>query len=239
MNRHQPSQEVIREIRQALRNLSGNTRYKRFRLRQLRWLLSSCLITQYLRQHPLEPINQALKSVLSNILHELEKENPRQAWLLRWRFWEEISVKQVLYGEVTPAYTKPFTSERQYYYFQEQALGSFVSIAWQIEEACNKDAEQNNRPKQPSDSTNSQLISNTSEKLIPNAKVFGLPTTYLSDLQVRSLRLLSWGYTAREIAMELGYSTKYIEHTLAEAREMLSARNTTHLVALAKDLGLI
>jgi len=66
----------------------------------------------------------------------------------------------------------------------------------------------------------------------------------ISQYELRLLYLLGQGYTQLEIAEKLKQeekpgSSSYIEKTINRLRISLKAKNTVHLVSVAKDLGLI
>lgn len=216
MDTFQRSKEIANEIHQALRGLSGSVSSRRFQLLKLPWLLSSCLITQHLKQYPQERLHQALKSVFSDILITLEQENPEYAQLLRQRYWEGSSVKEIVHSR--PLWG---VSERQFYRMQEQALELFALLFSEMEEVCNRASYQ-------VDQANEQGSTG------PNQ-----PTLSLSRPEIMILELSSQGFTSGEIGILLGYSRKYIEKMLAEIRNKIGAKNTTHAVALAFRQGLI
>lgn len=61
----------------------------------------------------------------------------------------------------------------------------------------------------------------------------------LHPRELETLRLLSQGYTFKEIAVFMGIQWQTIKNRLTVVRSKLGARNTIHAVAIAKDRGLI
>ena len=61
----------------------------------------------------------------------------------------------------------------------------------------------------------------------------------ITTAQRTALELASNGLTVVEIAASMGISVRTVEHHMAEARERLSARNTTQAVASAIRLNII
>lgn len=57
--------------------------------------------------------------------------------------------------------------------------------------------------------------------------------------ELETLRLISQGLTRKEVAKEQCRSFDTVKTHLCHAMQKLQARNVAHLVAIAKDLGLI
>ena len=74
-----------------------------------------------------------------------------------------------------------------------------------------------------------------------DAKVSHLPVNPLScstrELQV--LELLADGATKPEVAVQLGLSVNTVQTHMKRLRSRWSARSTAHLVAMAKDAGML
>lgn len=57
--------------------------------------------------------------------------------------------------------------------------------------------------------------------------------TRLTEAEIEAVQLTAQGYTAKEIAEQLGKHEKAVVGTLARARRKLGARNTLHAVVIA------
>lgn len=68
---------------------------------------------------------------------------------------------------------------------------------------------------------------------------FKVKHTRLTELEIEVVQLTSQGYTAKEIAEQLGKNEKAVVATLARARRKLGARNTLHAVVIALRQKLI
>lgn len=66
-----------------------------------------------------------------------------------------------------------------------------------------------------------------------------LHSTELYPREVETLRLLSQGYSQKEVASQMGVGWQTIKNRLTVIKDKLEAKNTTHAVAIAKDRGLI
>lgn len=65
------------------------------------------------------------------------------------------------------------------------------------------------------------------------------PAPHLSRQQLHCLRLAAAGHTARQIGTRLWVSPSAVSSSLHRVRVALRARNITHAVALAMQLGLV
>lgn len=61
----------------------------------------------------------------------------------------------------------------------------------------------------------------------------------ITPMQAKCLELKSKGLSIYEISLDLSISPRTVEYHLAEARERLEAKDTTHAVVLALKKGLI
>ncbi len=62
---------------------------------------------------------------------------------------------------------------------------------------------------------------------------------HLTDRELQILELVSVGYSAKEIALEVDIAPRTVERHIENVRLKLSARNRAHLVTKAVFLGLL
>ena len=243
----QPGENVGKEIHQALRNLDGETAYKRARLKRLPGLLSSCLVRRYLHQHPSEQVHYALKAVLTTVLDMLEKENPKYSLLLGSRFWKGNSIKEVLTkgNEFIEQYGP--MSERRLFDVQKEAISLFAIVFWRLEEVCNKDFAQVVPTTRLSNagyvapSTERQSGTNLTDRenrILPRYNP-PPPVDALTDRELQVLISYTWGYAPRSIAEIFGISEKTVRAHLQRAKDKLGTTSITHAAWLAWRYGLM
>ncbi|MBK9924260.1 MAG: hypothetical protein IPP66_03120 [Anaerolineales bacterium] len=116
--------EIITDIGDALANLNSPLQLGESKL------LSFNIVIKYEQENPAALPYQALKAVLANILETLEKENPDYADILRGRFWEGLSPKDMI------AKGRPKRwAERTFYNYLRKAKDEFFSLFWQREQS--------------------------------------------------------------------------------------------------------
>lgn len=116
---------AVEQLRQLLR-------YRRTtaKLSASAWL-SSAVVTKKQQAQPALAPTSALLAVLDDVLAALQTERPMLADLLRGRFWEELTVDEmVLHQRPEPQSTRRFHQQ------QERALEEFARILQQTEATC-------------------------------------------------------------------------------------------------------
>ncbi len=177
-------------LHQTLRNLREPTKFNPSPLVQ------SALVAKQLHAQPELSLAHAAKAVLTEALTQLEENAPDLAALLRGRFWEGVTV-----AEMVNAGRPVAQSERRFYTQQRQALQRFAILLEEAERDC---AQQQARhpllPKLPM-ATYQQLfgVEIYSERLVrylqnPNHHpiisikgIGGIGKTALADIVVRKL----------------------------------------------------
>jgi hypothetical protein len=107
--------------------------------------LSSSLYLRYVKEDPLSPPYQILKTLLSDVLDELQEENEEYANILRDRFWKGLTVKEIVLNS-------PW-SERTYFSLQSKAIKLFAFLLLQKEKASSNHIQGPNPSVQPGEST--------------------------------------------------------------------------------------
>jgi hypothetical protein len=90
--------------------------------------LSSNLYQQYTQKDPQSPPYQVLKTLLSDVLLELEEENKEYAEILRDRFWKGLAAKELVMSF-------PW-SERTFFSMQSKAIKLYDFLLNQREQTC-------------------------------------------------------------------------------------------------------
>lgn len=67
----------------------------------------------------------------------------------------------------------------------------------------------------------------------------GMASPLLTDLETRTLELLSQGFLQKQVAGEMGITYSTVKSNVMRLRKKLGAKNVTQAVTLAKNLGLI
>jgi DNA-binding CsgD family transcriptional regulator len=246
--RAQPDGSIIKEMHQALRNLGGETAYKRAKLEQLTRLLSSCQAKRYRKQHPSKQAHHALKAVLTTALNTLMTENPKYALLLWWRYWKDNSVNEVLTeGHAFIERYGPM-SERQLFVVQREAISLLAGVFAELEDLRNKELTQvvpPTRSRRASDTTHvvPSIIHREENNLKYTAGPIPLDVLRVKDLVTRReaqiLIAYSWGYTPRTIAEIFWISETTVRTHLQNVREKLYAQTITHALWLANYYELL
>jgi hypothetical protein len=116
--------DVVEQTHQILKNIR-----KPARLTDTPWF--HCQVED--RQASTESMTsvQALRAVLDDALTVLESESAEYADLLRGRFWEGLTVNQMI-----TAKRPQFVVARTFHNRQSEAIQQFTKILWQQEQAC-------------------------------------------------------------------------------------------------------
>lgn len=110
-------QATLNDLRQTLRHLNSPTK-----LAHSPWLASAAVAQRQQARSELSPA-QALCTLLNEVLTTLSTQQPLYADLLRGRFWEGLTVAEML------AYERPQAqSERRFHQQQEEALIHFTRL---------------------------------------------------------------------------------------------------------------
>lgn len=120
---------LVEQLHHALRHLNVSSQ-----LTQLP-LLTSHLVKQHQLAHPELSPPQVLHVLLTTLLAQLAVEQPKAADLLHGRFWEELTVAEMVQVNRPEA-----QSARRFYQQQEQAL-SYLALLWEQTEAQTKRAQ--------------------------------------------------------------------------------------------------
>lgn len=121
-------EEATQAIHQVLRHLNAPTN-----LHHKPWL-SSALVGRALRQAPALLPHQALKQVFTDTLSALAEESPQLADLLRGRYWEGLTVAEMLRAG------RPLQQEERSFYLQQrQAVDLYAALLLGREEACRRE----------------------------------------------------------------------------------------------------
>lgn len=115
---------LAQQLHQALRVLRSPTKLAHSAL------LESSLVTQRQKTDPTITAPQALRTLLDEYLHKLHEQDAKAADLLRGRFWEGITVDQMMQRDRPEA-----QSQSRFYQQQEQAI-SLLAQLW--EEQANR-----------------------------------------------------------------------------------------------------
>lgn len=114
----------IKEISTILRNLNDPEKWQ-----DSRWL-TSCLVKNYLSIGKIATPSGALKAVLTNTLEVLSQENANYGDILRGRYWDGLSVRQMV--DKAPHYWQ----ERNFYILQSKAILRFATLLLEKEKVC-------------------------------------------------------------------------------------------------------
>lgn len=117
----QEEEEIVGQILRDLRSPDQLTQTA------ARWL-DSCLYRQQFEKDPQRPPYQILKSIFTDVLDILAKENSESAEILQARFWEGLTAKEI--------FTKYSWGERSFYLQQKKAIKLFTFLLLQKENAC-------------------------------------------------------------------------------------------------------
>jgi hypothetical protein len=117
--------EWAEAIQQALRDFKSPNKLKNSRC------LETCLVSKRLDARPGVAPRELLREIFEDVLVELEENNPENADILRGRFWEGLSSKE-MFGKGRP---QPW-AERTFYEHQTEALKEFVHLFWEREQVC-------------------------------------------------------------------------------------------------------
>ena len=121
----EPLQEKTHSVHQLLKNIKTPQN-----LTNSEWM-TSCLITQMLAANPtLHPLTALQKLVLGS-LKELRITNPEHADLLRERFWQQMTVDELVFG-----IHKGKWSKRNFFNIQKKAIHQLTEILMQKEKRC-------------------------------------------------------------------------------------------------------
>lgn len=93
--------------------------------------LSSCLLTRKKLESPLLNVAEQNTMILTDILNLLAISYPNEARLLRGRFWQGRTVKEMILAEEPTA-----LSERSLFNLQQQALEHFTMLLVEQEQRC-------------------------------------------------------------------------------------------------------
>jgi DNA-binding CsgD family transcriptional regulator len=233
-------QGVVDTIRQALRNLMGNTSRKRAKLEQLTWLRSSCLISEYTRVYPGVGFHRALSSVFAQVLEGLAEHHSMYALLLRRRFWDGIAVTKLLDLEWGPTGLYGPISERQLYIIQKEAIELFTDRYLELESRCRADTRQASfREVADGENIQPKIIGRSSSWLGSSTGSSNLQPIYVSNRELDVLSLYADGNTIEEVANRLSVAPNTVRTHLQRIKEKLNARNTTHALAEALRYGFL
>lgn len=116
----------IKEISTILRNLHEPERWQ-----DTTWL-SSHLVRSYLSTGKAATPSAAFKAGLDHTLEALCQENANYGAILRGRYWDGLSVHQMV--DKAPHYWQ----ERNFYILQSKAIGRFAALLVEKEKACQR-----------------------------------------------------------------------------------------------------
>lgn len=122
------SKEDYDEFLKALKN-------KRYPRNERGQWLSSCLILKCLEENSGLTEYEAFIKVFSNVLDSLRAQNSELANILQWRFWDNLSFKQIREPDRFWSY-EDTPSERTLSARQEQAIKDFAFLFLEKEKAC-------------------------------------------------------------------------------------------------------
>lgn len=118
----------IAEVSKILRNLHEPEKWQ-----DSKWLTSS-LVKNHLATRNLDAPSEAFAAVLANTLSALTQENMDYGTILRQRYWDGLSVHQML--DKAPYYWQ----ERNFYILQNKAVSRFTSLLLEKEKSCQQAA---------------------------------------------------------------------------------------------------
>ncbi|GAB4484705.1 MAG: hypothetical protein Fur0016_15410 [Anaerolineales bacterium] len=113
-----------KEISAILRNLNDPEKWQ-----NSRWL-NSCLVKNYSSTDQSATPSAALKAILTQTLDVLSHENANYAAILRGRYWDGLSVHQMI--DIAPHYWQ----ERNFYFLQSKAIARFATLLLEKEKNC-------------------------------------------------------------------------------------------------------
>jgi len=122
------SENDLSELQHTLRNLK-----KPDKLKQSRWMRSA-LVKATRRQQPQLTDSQALHAAFTAVLLQMETQHPHYTDLLRGRFWEGLTVAEMVRRERPQS-----QSQRRFYAQQKQALLHFAPLLLAHERAYQQD----------------------------------------------------------------------------------------------------
>lgn len=115
------------DITKSLRNFNSPVK-----LIQSSWI-KSCLVSQFQKEYPHKTNVQSVKAVFKEVLDLVAAENSEYADLLHGRYWEGLSV-----GEMVAKGRPHDQEERSFYYQQKNAVTRFIQILWEREQMCRR-----------------------------------------------------------------------------------------------------
>ncbi|MFZ1804643.1 MAG: two-component regulator propeller domain-containing protein [Nitrospira sp.] len=167
-----PPEALMGNVHQLLRDLKSPDK-----LMDSQWA-SSCLATQCSQEHLAILPRQVLPTVLGEALQTLETEASLYADILRGRYWEGLSVAQM----VTSSRPQPL-SERRFFEYQNEAVQRFAQILWEKEQRCKQ--EQRVEDAQPTRTVYGSLV-----QVVVNSRQRGLFYLVLTAVIVTLARLI-------------------------------------------------
>lgn len=118
----------IKEISAILRNLHEPEKWQ-----DSHWL-NSGLVKNYSSRDQAATPSAALKTILTQTLDVLSHENANYAAILRGRYWDGLSVHQMI--DKAPHYWQ----ERNFYFLQSKAIARFATLLLEKEKNCQQAA---------------------------------------------------------------------------------------------------
>ena len=209
---------AVEEVSQILRNLQKPEKWK-----HSPWLAFH-LTVNYVKAGKFKTESQAVKEVFSEALDLLSKENADYADILRGRYWEEITVKEMV------AIGRPKQwEERTFYHNQKDAIKRFTTLLLEIEKAHQKLTNNQNDTYLTSESVSILTTPQVDDGGLRNNRHFYVLAASVAALMISAVLFISQMQLPNPRPSQIAAITATIDAKTTPSQPILTSKPTVSL----------